>query len=349
VARQTLVAVPYDLHSVDDLTALPPADYRVKGVLPQVGLAAIYGPSTSGKSFLAMELAFALSAGRDFFGNRAKSCDVVYVSLEGVAGLAQRVKAYMARYGSDAGKRIKFVTAPFYLLGVIDSDRLVKTVKAAGIGGGVIIVDTLNAATPGLEENKSGDMSLVIDAAKRIREDCGGLVVLIHHSGKDLSKGLRGHSSLYAALDAVIEVTREGGQRSWRLEKSKDGADGERHSFRLEVLDVGIDNDGDVITSCVVVRQEAAVDTVHRAKMPSGVNQRLIWEALGKLFRESPHLGKAGAPPSRPCIELEAAIEKVRDCLVTDPKRRTERTLTAIAGLIDRGLIDRDSGWIWCT
>ncbi len=63
----------------------------------------------------------------------------------------------------------------------------------------------------------------------------GGLVVLVHHTGKDATKGLRGHSSLFAALDAAIEVSRSGERREWILAKSKDGRDGSTHPFKLRV------------------------------------------------------------------------------------------------------------------
>lgn len=338
----------YTLRSADDLTAQRPAPYRVKGVLMRDALAAIFGPSTSGKSFLAMDAAFAISDGREWFGCRVAPCDVLYISLEGEAGLAQRVKAYRKRYGADAGKRIKFIAAPFSLLYPDDIDALVATAMEAGIRNGVVLIDTLNAATSGMDENKSADMGLAIAAVKRIRDECGGLVILIHHSGKDLTKSLRGHSSLFAALDSVIEVSRNNDRRTWMLRKSKDGPDGEDHQFRLEVLEVGIDDEGDQITSCVIVPEEASVDTVRRAKVPAGGNQRVIWDALGELFRGSTDLGEGGAPSTRPCIKLEAAIEKLRDRLATDPRRRTERTRAAITGLVNRGLLQLRDGWLWC-
>ena len=95
-------------------------------------------------------------------------------------------------------------------------------------------------------------VSSALEAAKKLQRLTGGLVVLVHHSGKDASKGLRGHSSLYAAMDAVIEVGRNGDSRYWRLAKSKEGRDGIRRGFRLKSVGLGYDEDGEPITSCVV-------------------------------------------------------------------------------------------------
>jgi len=338
----------YTLQSADDLAAQLPAPHRVKNVLMREALAAIFGPSGSGTSFTAIDLAFAISDGREWFGCRVTPCDVLYIGLEGEAGLARRVKAYRKRHGTDVGKRVRFIAAPFSLLYPDDIDALVATVKEAGIRDGVTVLDTLNAATPGMDENASGAMGLAIAAVKRIRDECGGLVILIHHPGKDETKGLRGHSSLHAALDTVIEVSRKGDRRAWKLTKAKDGADGAEHQFRLEVVEVGTDEDGDPITSCVIVPEETAADTVRGAKVPTGGNQRLIWDALGELFRNSPESGEGGAPATRPCIKLEAAIEKLRDRLATEPKRRVERTRAAITGLVARGLLQLREGWLWC-
>ena len=69
------------------------------------------------------------------------------------------------------------------------------------------------------------------------------------------------------------------------MAKSKDGEDGEVHPFRLDVVEVDTDEDGEAITSCVIVPEENIVAMVRRAKVPSGGNQRIVWDALGEWFR----------------------------------------------------------------
>lgn len=336
----------YTLQSADDIAAKPPARFRVKNILMREGLAAIFGPFSSGKSFAALDLAFAISDGLAWFGRRVEPCDVLYIVLEGEAGLAQRVKAYRKRHGANAGRRLRFIAAPFSLLYADDVDALIATFKSAGICDVVIIFDTLNAATPGMEENGSGDMGLVIAVVKRIREECGGLVILVHHAGKDSTKGLRGHSSLGAALDTIIEVTRDGDRRSWKLLKSKDGTDGDEHPFRLDVVELGTDDDGDPITSCVVVPEMDAKSTT-RSKLPKGGNQRIVYDALGELLRNSCDFGKSDAPAPRPCVELEAAVENIAPRLAVEDKRKVERTRQALTGLIASRVIEHREGWIW--
>jgi hypothetical protein len=239
----------YKLLTCDQLRNLPPLAWCVRGVLPARGLAAIAGPSASGKSFLALDLAAAIAGGWRWFNQRVTAAPVVYAALEGEAGYKLRAQAWEAHHGQALPDGLRLMLAPFKLTVAQDVKDLAAVVPA----GAVVIIDTLNRAAPESDENSSRDMGLILEAAKRLQAMTGGLVVLVHHTGKDESKGLRGHSSLFAALDAVVTVSRDGDRREWRLGKSKDGADGQAHTFKLQVEPLGFDEHGDSLTSCVVV------------------------------------------------------------------------------------------------
>ena len=171
-----------------------------------------------------------------------------YAALEGEAGIAGRVAAYTERHG-ETGNRVRYLVQRFNLLSPNDVADLASAIHGAGGAGGVVILDTLNRAAPGSDENDSRDMGDIITSAKALQTAVGGLVLLVHHVGKDKSRGMRGHSSLHAALDAAIEVDRDDGRREWKLHKAKDGEDGQAHPFRLDVVDIGTDDDGEPLTS----------------------------------------------------------------------------------------------------
>lgn len=336
----------YKLLSAADLRDMPPMRWRVHAVLPETGYAAIYGPSGCGKGFLVVRLAAAIAEGADFFGHRSNRGRVVYVVLEGQAGVPQRVSAWVQDSGRDYPDGVRFVFESFRLTERDDVLALAAAIAAAG-GADVVIIDTLNRAAPTSDENSALDMSRVLEAVKELQSVVGGLVLLVHHAGKDATRGMRGHSSVHAALDAVVEVTRSDDRREWTSSKVKDGSDGEAHGFRLRVVTVGEDEHGEPVTSCVVdpdVVDEASVD---RARLPIGGNQRIVYDALGPLLRESFARGQSGAPSMRPCLKLEDAIAGVRDRLPVDNKRRTERAEQAIRGLVSRGVLVCNEGWIW--
>jgi hypothetical protein len=121
----------------------------------------------------------------------------------------------------------------------------------------VVVIDTLSATTPGGNENSGEDMGLVLSHCKLIHRETGALVVLIHHSGKDTSRGARGWSGLRAAADAEIEIIRNGDYRTANVTKMKDGTDGESFSFKLKVIPLGVDADGEPQSSCVIEHVEA--------------------------------------------------------------------------------------------
>ena len=331
----------YKLLGADELRDLPPLAWRVRGVLPAVGLAALYGPSASGKSFLAFDMAAAIAEGQRWFDCRVEAAPVVYAALEGEAGFKLRAQAWEVSRGRALPDGLRMMLQPFKLTDGQDVLDLAAVVPA----GAVVVVDTLNRAAPTADENSSRDMGEILEAAKTLQTLTRGLVVLVHHTGKNAAAGLRGHSSLFAAMDAAIEVSREGDRREWKVAKSKDGQDGTAHQFKLQVEALGVEETGEAITSCVVLR-DTALDEVRAVKLPQGGNQRVVLDALRPLFKDGT-TGKPGAPPLRPCIELEAAITAAASKLTCPTDKRTSRTREAITGLVARGVLGCNEGWLW--
>ncbi len=115
-------------------------------MIPEGGIAAIYGLSGSGKSFLVLDMAISIANGTEWFGYRVKSCPVTYVCLEGEAGLSVRLAAYRAK--GSIPKAIQFIDQPVNLVNMKDVRDLVTAIRACEMAGGIVIIDTLNRATP---------------------------------------------------------------------------------------------------------------------------------------------------------------------------------------------------------
>jgi len=331
------------------LAAQPLGGYRIKHVLPASGVAVIYGGPKSGKTFLVLDAAAAITEGRDWFGYRTRPCHVVYVGLEGQAGLAQRWRAYATTREQARQAELRFVTAPWSILVSGDLEELAVAVRAAGCAGGITVIDTMNAASPGADENSPLDMGRIIAGAKRLQLEVGGLILLVHHSGKDMVRGMRGHSSLTGAADAVLLVTRDdsGDRREWRVERAKDGPESDFVPFVLDLVDLGTDEDGDPIVSCVVAPKEASQHQIQRAKPPAGGNMRVALDAIGLELKASKEYGQGGAPDFRPVITWEAAVDAVAPKLAADPKRRRERAQAAISSLVGKRHLAFHDGWVW--
>lgn len=335
----------FKLHTVADLKAMPLPPWRIKGILPQQGLASIYGPSGSGKSFLAIDCAARISLGLNWFGHRVSQCPVVYVALEGQLAIQKRFTAWERHWKQAIPPTMRVMIDSLTLFNSGDIGEFAVAVTAEGADNGVIFIDTLNQSAPGADENAPKDMGQIIANAKQLQQLTQSLVVLVHHAGKDLTRGLRGHSSLVAALDSAIDVKREHTDRSWSLAKNKDGRDGLTSGFQLQPVTIGQDADGVDITSCVVVPNSQNIFKPKPPK-PRGAHQTVALREFMKLYHQAP------APPSKcsKTIKLEDAIAAVSVALIVDdPKRKRERAQEAIQGLIASDFLGHKDGHLWPT
>lgn len=243
----TIPASRYKLYSGADLRALPPLQWRVKGILPTAGLAVIYGPSTAGKSFLAFDLACAIAEGLPWFGFRTKPANVLYLALEGLAGFRNRVAAWETKNARDLPDGVRLILDTFKFRNAADVQALASLCPH----GAVIFVDTLARAGDD-DPNDPKERAELIDAAMLLQSLTQSLVVLIAHTGKDETKGISGAKKLFDTLDASIFVSRKDDARTWKADKVKDGKDNTEFQFALGVVFLGLDDDGEPVTSCAI-------------------------------------------------------------------------------------------------
>lgn len=299
------------VHQFSSATALP---WIIKGVLPQAGLAVVYGASGSGKSFAVLDMGMAIARGLPWRGKRTKQGRVAYIAAEGADGFRKRIAAYAQHQGVDlAGVPMTVLNAAPNLLEKQDAVDVAKGVKASG-GADVIIIDTLAQTTPGANENAGEDMGKALGYCKRIHEVTGALVLLIHHSGKDATKGARGWSGVRAACDAELEVVRSEAGRALRLTKNKDGEDGLEWGFDLEVVQIGVDEDLDPITSCVVI--ETAMPVIGAGALRKlGKNEKVVNEVLQEYA-----IAQTAGIEVAPVLAEAAKRMMVRDGVEADKK-----------------------------
>lgn len=233
-------------------------------MLPESALSVIYGEPGTG-SFVALHMAYSISIERKVFGRRVSCVPVLYVALEGEQAFERRIAATATK----SVKSIRF----FYTKEPVDlfsgdghSEAIIRA--AQEVDAKFVIIDTLARAMGAGNENDSSNMGEMIAHFDLIRRETGGHVCAVHHSGKDSNRGMRGHSSLLAAVDVALEVKRDGDARTVRVAKSKDGCDGETFAFNLDVFALGKDEDGDLVTSCVVseIGHVAKVVTLTRSE-----------------------------------------------------------------------------------
>lgn len=311
------------VHQFSSATALP---WIIKGVLPQAGLAVVYGASGSGKSFAVLDMALCIARGLPWRGKRTRQGRVAYVAAEGAEGFRKRLAAYAMHHGVDLSTvPMSVLNAAPNLLEKQDAVDLAKGVKASG-GADLIIVDTLAQTTPGANENAGEDMGKALGYCKRIHEVTGALVLLIHHSGKDATKGARGWSGLRAACDAELEIVRDGNVRALRLSKNKDGEDGLQWGFALEVVQLGVDEDLDPITSCVVVEADVPVGGVSDRKL--GAVEKVVNDVIQEFAQAQTEGIEVGPVIAEAVKRMDPPQDGKRDTRKTRVRRALENLTT---------------------
>ncbi|MBG4701564.1 AAA family ATPase [Pseudomonas aeruginosa] len=225
--------------TIDELEALPPPKWLIPGVLTEGSLAAIYGAPESGKSFLAVDMSMAIAGGMDWHGRGVERGAVLYIAAEGAPGLGKRVRAWKLERSAQGH--------PFDFR-LMRDDLNLAAEKEGGVRAFVqlvtdelgplklVVIDTLNQTAAGADENSAKDMGRYIASMKMLRDATGAAVVVVHHSGKDASKGMRGSTALLGAMDTTVEVDRDKDGRAItvRVQKQKDAEREGAMRFNLE-------------------------------------------------------------------------------------------------------------------
>ncbi|HHA2568789.1 AAA family ATPase [Stenotrophomonas maltophilia] len=225
--------------SLDDVESLPPPRWLVPGVLTEGSLAAIYGAPESGKSFLAVDMSMAIAGGVDWHGRQVERGGVLYIAAEGAPGLGKRFRAWkMDRCAQGRRFDLHLMRDDLNLAAEKDGGaRAFAQAVADELGPlRLIVIDTLNQTAAGADENSAKDMGRYIASMKLLRNTTGAAVVVVHHSGKDLGKGMRGSSALLGAMDTTVEVERHTDKRSIRVtvKKQKDAEREPPMHFNME-------------------------------------------------------------------------------------------------------------------
>ena len=87
------------VHAAAILAKLGPINWRIKGFLEENTTGLLFGDPGSFKSFLALDMAFHVAAGKDWHGQPVAQGPVIYIAGEGHGGLARRFAAWERHHG----------------------------------------------------------------------------------------------------------------------------------------------------------------------------------------------------------------------------------------------------------
>ena len=321
----------FRLVPIDEITQRNPPEWLVDELLPKTDLAMIYGAPSSGKSFVALDLAFSVAHGFTWFNRKTEAGSVVWIAAEAAGAMRNRARAYAQARGIDpATTDLHVVEQTLSLMSQDDVTALTDVLIQAMPK--LIIVDTLAAASGGANENSGEDMNVVLTNCRKIHEETGALILLIHHSGKDASRGARGWSGLHAAVRAEFTVTHNADGdspiRVLTVTKQNEGIAGIKLPFKLNVVALEWDND---VSSCVIEHlDESMLDSKDNTRL--GGTQQIVFKIVYELAN-----GQESAATLQDVYD-EATVKMVKP---EEGKRdtRSQHIKRAFESLVERGYI----------
>lgn len=254
----------FRLLTVPELRELPQPEWLVQGLLKKQSLSVLYGPSGEGKSFVALDIAASIGAGRDWHGREVDQGPVIYVVAEGGRGILRRIEAWTAANHTNTDS-LFIVDEPVQVRNEYHRFMLISQIAKLGRKPALVVFDTFARCFVGGDENDAKDVGAFVAAVQEFQREVGGAAVLIvHHTGKSDKDIERGSSALRAAADTML-LLRSGNkpvtpihnrQKNEHLtlscNKQKDGDEGEPIHLRLEEVELEPDKEGEQAGSCAV-------------------------------------------------------------------------------------------------
>lgn len=367
--------------------------WLVKNLIAEAEIAMVAGASQSGKSFLTIDLAMAISRGESWFDHKTAHGGIIYQAGEDPTGIRRkRIPAYRKHFNVSMSDDIPFVllTGPLNLWNADASvDNFIEECRhwASKMSTPLkaIFIDTFAKAATGSDENSVKEIGAVLARAERIRDVLGASIILVDHMNSHGDK-VRGVTSKTANVDSILVcrmATLPGekrGEVSAALDednrkiremtndmkyggKIKNGeAMRQPLRFVLRAVEIGRDEDGDAITSCIVAPpsgEEAKAKDASKLKPIStklSLAMKALRVAIEQKGRKAPAEASA-APDGLSCVTLADWRDTLAPMLADegenpeDLKERVRDFLrkTATPTLLDRNYIRKWGDWVWRT
>ena len=308
--------------TLDKILSMPAPEWLVKEMIPLGGVGVLYGASGSYKSFLALHLAACCATGRDAFnGKPCKQVPVFYIAAEAANGFKLRVDAWIRHHGIRP-EDLFLRPWPVYIDQAEMLETLIEEISKLNFLGEhcFVVVDTLSANFTGSEN--SNDMAKFVHGCIAISKQIDATVMIVHHTGKNESKGMRGHNSLSANSDFSIYMEGANLKAEIEMEKLKDSPTG-RPPMKLRAIPVTLDLKAQITGSLVLEENTDFEDegthqivwkcaiVIGQEKMPQKILREALMKQEGWEQRKADRAIKDALPDCTPVDAGGFIIERV--------------------------------------
>lgn len=311
--------------------------YLIDEVLEDDAHGIMGGLSMTYKSFLALRMAYSICTGEPFMGRQVYSTGpVIYVCGEGRGGISRRWKALQLKLGKVPAGSFFLYNSPLQLRDATSMQTLKECIEE--VRPALVIFDTFASLAGGIEENSPSEVGNALGNVRRVCQAGGASSLIVHHFGKDATKGFRGASNFTNDVDFAFMVNRpEGDQKSRKAcmvaHKMKDGEPfGPIHFKALPVALGLIDQKGQEVYSLVVES-----DTAPGVDVAAIIEHGKAWEKALEALRICWNVQRDRLADSRPGANPAVTWDDWRlvmtDMGVSNPRR--ERDSLANKDLIE--------------
>jgi hypothetical protein len=392
------------LHVHGKVDNRPLKSWLVKGLIPEVGHGLLSGQWSAGKTVTALDLAGSVMTCTPFLGRMIKrQCGVLFVAAESASDVRLRFETLMReKYGGlcpapfvwyeSAPPLLQKDSAKKWIAMARQADRRLKA--DFGLPLGLVVADSITSCAGYIragDDQSNAVGQAIMDVFKAVAQDIHCFVLPLDHFGKDPTTGTRGPSSKEDAAEVILvclgDRQVDGTVTNTRLaiRKNKAGEQGQKFPFALRKVTVGVDEDGDPITTMVVdwlppgsaqaplPSDDPWLEGCRRDDQRVGMSRlkRVFMAALAEDGIERPipsalHVRTSGTPietevrtpsadgPVVRMVDQEIVWEAFCLCTPNDPRQTTHSRFTRARdraeqrGLLEAGNIDGVT-YLWLT
>jgi hypothetical protein len=228
----------FKLWPLEQMRRLPPIEWLIGGVFEAHSFCLLYGAPANYKSFLALDWGLCIATGRASWNGRpVRAGPVIYIAGEGDRGIQKRADAWLRHHAVEDAPDFYVVRQAVQLRHGVDVPELIGQIDALNVKPVLIIIDTLNRAFVGGDENSAKDMGEFLKGVAQLQQ-LGAAVLVLHHTIKG-GQDARGSGSLHGAADTMIFVERTGDLVTVENKKMKDEAEFAEMTFETKVVEIG--------------------------------------------------------------------------------------------------------------
>ncbi len=269
-------------------------EYLIDNIVQREGYHMFYGDSENGKSFLMLDIAASIACPhiQNWCGKDIEHGGVFYFVGESAKGMKKRFRCWCdTRSVNPESVQLTFCDTQFKLDNDKDKEHcveeVIKTVRTVYDKPALLIFDTVNVFMKG-NENDNSDAGNFNGVCKRLIQELGCAVAIVHHTGlaSEAKTRGRGASAFRGGMDIEFRVENSNGVITLTQTKNKENEKEKPLLFNLtaHVIEGLVQKNGEPVTSCTVEYSEKLMESRENQEAKKEAERQMPKLSDGEFF-----------------------------------------------------------------